>query len=146
MYPEYTPPPVIISEDQTREFLDAISEAPYSLNIETLEQIYLFHDRAVVISFSYYYLPFIGFTTDYNDPDYRVYINQESYVLTRIAEALDIQRRDIPGGRVFIEKEYAYIKDSEFRRSVILYLDWQGFDPYELVIDAINQITNWGLS
>ena len=41
MYPEYTPPPVIISEDQTREFLDAISEALYSLNIETLEQIYL---------------------------------------------------------------------------------------------------------
>ena len=146
MYPENMPPQIIISEDQAAEFLDAISEALHSLNIEDLEQIYLFYDRAVVISFSYYYKPFIGFTMDYNDPDYRVYINRESYVLDRIAEALDIQGRDIPGGRVFIEKEYAYIKDSEFGRSVILYLDWQGFDPYELVIYAINQITNWGLS
>ena len=146
MYPENSPPQVIISEDQTTEFLDSIAEALYSLNIEDLEQIYLFHDRAVVISFSYYYQPFIGFTTDYNDPDYRVYINQESYVLNRIAEALHIQGREIPGGRVFIEREYAYIKDPEFRRGVILYLDWQGFDPYELVVDTINQITNWGLS
>jgi hypothetical protein len=146
MYPENMPPQIIISEDQTAEFLDAISEALHSMNINDLEQIYLFYDRAVVISFSYYYKPFIGFTTDYNDPDYRVYINRESYVLDRIAEALDIQGRDIPGGRVFIEKEYAYIKDLEFGRSVILYLDWQGFDPYELVIYAINQITNWGLS
>lgn len=146
MFPENSPPQIIVSEDQATEFLDAISEALYSLDIEDLEQIYLFYDRAVVISFSYYYKPFIGFTTDYNDPDYRVYINQESYVLDRIAEALDIQGRDIPGGRVFIEKEYAYIKDLEFGRSVILYLDWQGFDPYDLVIYAINQITNWGLS
>jgi len=146
MFPEDHPPQIIIPEDQTMEFLDAISEALYSLDIEDLEQIYLFYDRAVVISFSYYYKPFIGFTMDYNDPDYRVYINRESYVLDRIAEALDLQRRDIPGGRVFIEKEYAYIKDPEFGRSVILYLDWQGFDPYELVVDVINQITNWGLS
>ena len=146
MFPENHPSQIIISEDQTIEFLDAISEALYSLDILDLEQIYLFYDKAVVISFSYYYKPFIGFTMDYNDPDYRVYINRESYVLDRIAEALDIQGRDIPGGRVFIEKEYAYIKDSEFGRSVILYLDWQGFDPYELVIYAINQITNWGLS
>jgi len=142
MYPEYLPPQIIISEDRTTEFLDAISQALYSLNIEALEQVYLFHDRAVVISFSYYYKPFIGFTTDYNDPDYRVYIDQESYVLDRIAEALDILGRDIPGGRVFIEQEYAYIKDMEFRRGVILYLDWQGYDPFELVIDAFNQIIN----
>jgi hypothetical protein len=146
MYPEYSPPQIIISEEQAAEFLDAILEALYSLAIEELEQIYLFHDRAVVISFSFYYKPFIGFTMDYNDPDYRVYINRESYVLDRIAEALDIQGREIPGGRVFIEREYAYIKDMEFGKSIILYLDWQGFDPYEFVIDAINQITNWGLS
>ena len=146
MYPEYFPPQVIISEEQTREFLDAISEVLYALDIEALEQLYLFSDRAVVISFSYYYKPFIGFSMDYNDPDHRVYINQESYVLNWIAEALNIQGRDIPGGRVFIEREYAYIKDLDFGRSIILYLDWQGFDPYELVIDVINQITNWGLS
>jgi len=146
MYPENLPPQVIISEEQTREFLDAISEALYALDIETLEQVYLFSNRAVVISFSYYYKPFIGFSMDYNDPDYRVYINRESYVLNWIAEALNIQGREIPGGRVFIEREYAYIKDLDFGRSIILYLDWQGFDPYELVIDAINQITNWGLS
>ena len=136
---------LIISEEQTREFLDAISEALYALDIEALEQLYLFSNRAVVISFSYYYKPFIGFSMDYNDPDYRVYINQESYVLNWIAVALNSQGRDIPGGRVFIEKEYAYIKDLDFGRSIILFLDWQGFDPYELVINAINQITNWGL-
>lgn len=145
MYPENQPPQVIISEEKTAEFRDAILNALYSLNIQELEQIYLFHDRAVVISFSYYYQPFIGFTTDYNDPDYRVYINQESVVLNWIAEALHILGREIPGGRVFIEREYAFIKDPDFGRIVILYLDWQSFDPFELVVDAINQITNWGL-
>jgi hypothetical protein len=146
MSPVILPSPVKISKEQITEFLIAIAKALLSLRIEDLEQVYLFHDRAVVISFSGNYQPFIGFTMSYNDPDYRVYINQETFVLTRIAEALDIQGRDIPGGRVFIDNEYAYIKDLEFRRNVILFLDWQGFDPYELVTYAFNQILNRDLS
>ncbi len=46
----------------------------------------------------------------------------------------------MPGGRVFTEKKYSYIKDSEFHHQVILIFDWQGDDPYLKIKDAYKKL------
>ena len=136
MSPVILPPPIIITETESELFVKAIARALSTLAKNDLREIYLFQDHAVVISYSGDYQPFIGYTMSYNDPDHRLYISQETYVLTRIAEAIDTQGRDMPGGRVFIEKDCAYIKDFEFKHNVILLLNWQHNDPYQKVMNA----------
>ena len=142
MSPVILPAPVVIKKPEADMFLTAVSKALSTLSKDDLQQIYLFHDQNVVISFSGDYRPFIGYTMSYNDPDHRLYIYQDCYLLTRIGEALDAQGRDMPGGRVFINRSSACIKDDQFREVVILLLDWQGLDPYKLVMSAYAKLLN----
>jgi hypothetical protein len=146
MSPIIVPPPIVINKEQADAFNLAISKALASLTFYDLQQVYLFHDKSVVISYSSDYRPFIGFTMRYNDPDYRLYIDQDVYVLTRIGEALDQQGRDMPGGRVFIESSYVFIKDLNFNRITILLLDWQGYNPLNAVRKTYNLILDGKVS
>ena len=133
MSPVILPSPIPINKEQSLEFFMAIAKTLKSLPLENLQDVYLFHDDAIVISYSGSYEPFIGFTMSYNHLDDRLYINQYSYVLERIGDALDAQGRDIPGGRVFIQKNYVYVKDLNFNHKVILFLQWHFDDPFEIV-------------
>jgi len=129
MSPIIIPPPYVISNEERERFIRAISIALSTLPPGDLQEIYLIQDNAIVISFTADYQPFIGYTMGLNATDHRLYIYQDTQVLNHIANGLDAQGRDIRGGRVFIDKDSAYIKDDRFIHKVILLLDWQENDP-----------------
>jgi hypothetical protein len=66
------PPSITINKEQAEAFLIAIAKVLVSLPLDTLRQVHLFQNKAVVISYSSDYQPFIGFKLSYNYPDDRL--------------------------------------------------------------------------
>jgi len=127
--------PIPITKTNADAFISAVTNALSKLGVEDLCEAYLFQDNAVVISYTNELEPFIGFTKGYNPPDRRANLPLDIYVLTRVAEALERYGRDIPGGRVFIRKDYVFIKDINYQNVICLW-DWKGRDPVSGIKEA----------
>lgn len=125
------PAPVVVSEQEALSFYNAIAHALASGTFEQIQNAHLVENSTVIISYSKYYEPFISLRKGFTDKSERLYIRTESNILNRVAEALEQQGRDIPGGRVFITQQYAFIKDENSTRHVILSLNWKNQQPYK---------------
>jgi hypothetical protein len=91
--------------------------------------LYLIADEAIVVSFDRDWLPFIGFGHGYNDPDHRIYLPQNLYILDLCSKSLENLGMDIPGGRIFIRNNYVFHRsENAGRRDVIRTWNLKGRD------------------
>lgn len=129
------PPPLLISDQHSKLFTDAIVDAMSRLSWKELIDIYWIDDDNLIISFDGDYKPFIGKTRGFNRFNERVYFDGNNDVISNIADALDATGRDINGGRVFINRRCAYYYNGICRQAFITF-GWQSRNDPVKVIQA----------
>ncbi len=133
------PPPVRISARESKIFINSIMDALSCLSRSDLFDLYLFKEDDLVLSFDAEYQPFIGRTHGYNRIEQRVPVQQfNNIVFASIADGLEAIGRDISGGRVFINKDCAYINNDGLIRTFLTFR-WRGKDPiYQIKLNVMN--------
>ena len=108
--------------------------------------MYLLKRQAVVISFSGSYKAFIGYTRGYNPLSEREYLLENIEVLSVVENAVKFRKEltldNIPGGRVFIRKDLAFVRNINFQNDLICHWEWQGVDPYILISNFYDLMIN----
>lgn len=124
-----------ISERIAGEFLSSLEDSLGSVDDMALEDFYLSSSvrDGVPISYSQSLEPFIGQTRGYNPPEDRVYLDEDTFVLRTIREALiDAGERE-NGARVFLTSSGAYYVANDEEITLVTW-DWPAKNLEEEVV------------
>lgn len=88
-----------------------------------------YDNKAVVVSLDGYWIPFLGFSYGYNQPEDRVDLPGGVRIIEKVGELLENRGLDQPGGRIFINKNQAFhMIDGQLH--TLCTFTWNGLDPF----------------
>jgi len=123
-------PCIEVSHDEAEEFIEALEVQLNEMTPAERKEVYLLlkERRALAISFSGQWQPFLGFTPGFNLPAQRSYLPEGITVLDHVIDLLSAWRLKRPGGRVFINMDTAQKVIGEQLLTICIW-DWAGDDP-----------------
>lgn len=118
-----------ISERIADEFLSSLKDTLGEMTSLEVEDLYLYSIArdGVPVSYTKLLKPFLGQSRHYNQPEQRVYLDEDLFVLRAIREALIDAGEHGIGARVFLTSTGAYYDDDGEEVTLVTW-DWPGAD------------------
>lgn len=82
--------------------------------------------KAIVISFDKNWEPFVGQSRGFNNPEDRIYFSSKQLpqLLLKIRSTLQRQGRQIPGGRIFIDRNSVFFIDKQKEKNRLFLIEY----------------------
>ena len=145
MHPPIRVHALTVSNNQSKEFFNAIEGTLQTMTPLQLHEVNLLNPQLEAINISYNddWQPFFGFTSGFTHDEERVYLPEGIWLLSKIREYLENLNLKIKGGRVSINSIRVYKRLDDKRLLDLCLFTWQGDDVWQkcnwLLMDARNR-------